>query len=228
VGKPESATLDFVESTNHAHLEPLTPDIRRRVAHTCEQVAAGLSTLAYEIVREIPDYALVPVREHQEWVTDTARVLLAGIAEQQLPRPEHVRHARELGCQRALQGLAIELLLGAYHITYRESVECRLRQTTTQDPELAGRLACLVNLIRTWVRTITSSASSGWVACPRQPVRRVSPAPATHPPPRRGRLGVASSAPSLIREPLRRECLGSVRRPPPGAVRTAETGCAEP
>jgi hypothetical protein len=123
--KPESATLDFVESTNPAHLEPLTPDIRRRVAHTCEQVAAGLSTLAYEIVREIrteiPDYALVPVREHQEWVTDTARVLLAGIAEQQLPRPEHVRHARELGRQRARQGLAIELLLGAYHITYRET-----------------------------------------------------------------------------------------------------------
>jgi hypothetical protein len=42
------------------------------------------------------------------------------------------------------------------------------------------------------------------------------------------RLSVASSAPALIRGPLRRECLGSVRRPPPGAVRTAETGCAEP
>jgi hypothetical protein len=100
-----------------------------------------------EIRTEIPDYALVPVREHQEWVTDTARVLLAGIAEQQLPRPEHVRHARGLGRQRARQGLAFELLLGAYHITYRETWNAVFRQTTMQDPELAGRLACLVNLI---------------------------------------------------------------------------------
>jgi hypothetical protein len=55
-----------VESTNSAHLEPLTPDTRRRIAHICDQVAEGLSTLADETVREIradiPCYTRVPDR----------------------------------------------------------------------------------------------------------------------------------------------------------------------
>lgn len=155
-----------MESTNQARDEPLTPDVRRRIVRICEQVAAEMPALVEAIVRtirgEIPAYAVVPVREHRQWVREHVRILLGGIAEQRPPQDEHVRHARELGRLRARQGLAIELLLGAYHITYRETWNAILHQATVSDPELAGRLAYLVNLIWAWVRIMTGSASDAY------------------------------------------------------------------
>jgi len=153
----------FVDSTNG---EQLPGDLRRRLVATCEQVTADAPALVEQVVAtiraEIPDYSLVPVGEHRRWVDEHVRLLLAGIAEQRPPQPEQVRHARELGGLRARQGLAIELLLGAYHITYRETWNAVLRQAAAADPELAGRLAYVVNLFFSWVRIMTSAASDAY------------------------------------------------------------------
>lgn len=158
--------MEFVGSTSHPQAGPLTPDVRRQIARVCEQVAATLPELSYQIVREIraeiPDYAVVPLGEHQRFVAEHARALLAGIAEQRPPQAEQVQQAREHGRLRARMGLAIELLLGAYHIIYREIWNAILRQAIAEDPGLAGYLAYLVNLIWTWVRVLTSSASDAY------------------------------------------------------------------
>ena len=158
--------MEYVESTSRLRPEPLTPGVRHQVARVCEQVAATLPELSYQIVLEIraemPDYAVVPFGSQQWFVIQHARALLAGIAEQRPPEAGQVQLAREHGRLRARSGLPIELLLGGYHIVYREIWNAILRQAVAEDPRLAGSLAYLVNLIWTWVRVLTSCASDGY------------------------------------------------------------------
>lgn len=162
----EHGSIEFVESTSQPQAEPLTPDVRHQIARVCEQVAATLPELSYEIVREtraeIPEYTVVPFGVQQGFVAEHARALLAGIAERRPPQAEQVEQAREIGRLRAREGPAIERLLGAYHIMYRETWNAFLRQAIAEDPGLAGYLAHLVNLFWTWVRVITSCASDAY------------------------------------------------------------------
>lgn len=150
-----------MDSTN----EP-SPEVRQRLVRTCERVTANLPSLVEAVVAtiraEIPDYELVPVGEHRRWVEEHVQLLLAGIANGHPPQPEQVRHARELGSLRARQGLAIELLLGAYHLTYRETWNAVLQRAATEDPELAGSLVHVVALLWQWVRIMTSAASDAY------------------------------------------------------------------
>ena len=162
----ERGSMEFVESMSHTLEDSLTPDVRHQIARVCEQVAATLPELSYQIVREVraemPEYAVVPFGEQQWMVVEHASALLAGIAEQRPPQAEQVQRAREIGRLRARAGLAIELLLGAYHITYREIWNAILRQAIAEDPRLAEYLAHLVSLIWTWVRVSSSCASEGY------------------------------------------------------------------
>ena len=158
--------MEYVESTSRLRPEPLTPGVRHQLARVCERVAETLPELSYQIVREIraemPDYTVVPFGSQQWFVVQHARALLAGIAEQRPPEAAQVQLAREHGRLRARSGLPIELLLGAYHIVYREIWNAVLRQAVAEDPRLAGSLAYLVNLIWTWVRVLTACASDGY------------------------------------------------------------------
>ncbi|MFD9005059.1 PucR family transcriptional regulator [Streptomyces sp. NPDC059582] len=155
-----------MESTNPDLPVPLSDGARQAVARICARIAGDLPATTQEIVRriraEIPDYALVPEEDHRQFVLDQGRMLLTGIAEQSPPRDEDIAHARELGRRRAQQGLSIELLLGAYHINYREVWNMILRQATADEPEHVGELTYLVALIWSWFRILMGNASDAY------------------------------------------------------------------
>ncbi|MFG2951621.1 PucR family transcriptional regulator [Streptomyces adustus] len=146
--------------------KPTRADVQARIERICDQVAARLPVLLYEIVRdirtEIPDYGRVPESEHRQWVTRQARDLLTGIAQERAPQAEQIASARDLGRQRARQGLAIEFLLGAYQVTFQETWNALLAQTATDDPTLIEHLAYRVNLIWIWSRVLTGNASDAY------------------------------------------------------------------
>ncbi|MEU6773243.1 helix-turn-helix domain-containing protein [Streptomyces sp. NPDC046759] len=155
-----------MESEKAALTVPLSDAARQAVALICAHIAGNLPTISHEVVRqiraEIPEYAVVPAEEHREFVLYQGRMLLAGIAEQTLPGDEDTAHARELGRRRAQQGLPLELMLGAYHITFREAWDRILQQATTDHPEHVGDLTHLVTLIWTWIRVLTGNASEAY------------------------------------------------------------------
>ncbi|MGW2932739.1 PucR family transcriptional regulator [Streptomyces sp. NPDC001156] len=156
-----------MESTNSADPStPLSDAARQAVAQICAQITEDLPGISHEMVRriraEIPEYAFIPAEEHRQFVLYQGRMLLAGIAEQSPPHQEHIAHARELGRRRAEQGLPIELMLGAYHITFREAWNTILRRAAADHPEHVGDLAYLVTLIWTWIRVLTGNASEAY------------------------------------------------------------------
>ncbi|MFI6359972.1 PucR family transcriptional regulator [Streptomyces sp. NPDC050743] len=144
----------------------LSNGAREAVALICARITEDLPEISHDVVRgiraEIPEYAVVSTEEHREFVVHEGRMLLAGIAEQSLPGDEEIAHARELGRRRAQQGLPLELMLGAYHITFREAWNTILRQATTDHPEHVGDLTHLVTLIWTWIRILTGNASEAY------------------------------------------------------------------
>lgn len=104
----------------------------------------------------------MPAEEHRQFVLYQGRMLLTGIAEQSPPQEEPIERARELGRRRARQGLSIELMLGAYHITFREAWNPILRKATVDEPEHIGELAHMVALIWTWFRVLMGNASEAY------------------------------------------------------------------
>ncbi|ASU83251.1 PucR family transcriptional regulator [Nocardiopsis gilva YIM 90087] len=146
--------------------EQLSADVRRRIARICHEVAEDAADLVPDVVdtirAEIPDYALVPLADHRAWVTEQFRELLHDIAEQRPPRPAQVEGVRELSRARARQGLPIEMLLDAVHITSRETWNRVLLRTRERDPELVGHLVYMVDLVWTWVRVVTGAASDAY------------------------------------------------------------------
>ncbi|WEO93137.1 helix-turn-helix domain-containing protein [Streptomyces sp. FXJ1.172] len=155
-----------MESENPALSTPLTGAARNAVAQICAHITDDLPAISLEVVRriraEIPDYAVVPTEEHRDFVLYQGRMLFAGIAEQRPPGEEQIAHARELGRRRAEQGLPIELMLGAYHVTFREAWNLILRRATADHPEHVGDLTHLVTLIWTWIRVLTGNASEAY------------------------------------------------------------------
>ncbi|MGW1887206.1 PucR family transcriptional regulator [Streptomyces sp. NPDC001970] len=155
-----------MESTNPDLAAPLSDAARQAVARICARIAEDLPATSHEIVRriraEIPEYAVVPAEEQRQFVLYQGRMLLVGIAEQSPPQDEPITRARELGRRRAQQGLSIELLLGAYHINYREVWNMILRKATTDEPEHVGELAYLVAPIWTWFRVLMGNASEAY------------------------------------------------------------------
>ncbi|MFJ7949425.1 PucR family transcriptional regulator [Streptomyces sp. NPDC096354] len=155
-----------MESTNPDLSAPLSDAARQAVARICAHIAEDLPATSHEIVRriraEIPEYAVVPAEEHREFVLYQGRMLLAGIAEQSPPPEEHIAQARDLGRRRAQQGLSIEQLLGAYHVTFREAWNMILRQATADEPEHVGELAHLVVFLWTWFRVLMGNATDAY------------------------------------------------------------------
>jgi hypothetical protein len=135
-------------------------------AALCEAVANEISGLVKRVMdairAELPEYSSLDLADHEEMVRRQCLVLLEGLASHQLPGPAPAEHARLLGALRAKQGIAVEALLGAYHIAYREIWNTLLVRAQAEDPAQADRLLELVNLLWTWLRLMTSAAVDGY------------------------------------------------------------------
>jgi hypothetical protein len=90
----------------------------------CDDLHKRLTALANgsvdRIRRESPAYAAVPLREHRAAVRAQQRQRLDAIAQRRAMSAEELADAADLGRLRARQGIAIETLIGAFHIGYQE------------------------------------------------------------------------------------------------------------
>jgi hypothetical protein len=129
----------------------------------CRAVSDELETLVPGIVThirsEVAEYAPVPREEHEYHVGEQFRGLLAGLSSRTPPTPEQTERARELGRQRARQGVPVEAVIGAYHVGYRELWNALLTRAMSDDWGLADRLVLLVNLVWTWVHVVSSASA---------------------------------------------------------------------
>jgi hypothetical protein len=135
-------------------------------AALCRTVANEVSAVvrrAVDAIRaELPEYSSVDRADQEEMVRGQYLGLLEGLANHELPGPAQADHAHLLGALRAKQGIAVEALLGAYHVGYREMWNVLLVRAQAEDPEQAGRLLELVNLLWAWLRLTTGAAADGY------------------------------------------------------------------
>jgi hypothetical protein len=129
----------------------------------CRSVADDLETLVPDIVErirtEISAYGPVPRDEHEYHVREQFRGLLAGLADRRTPTPEQTEAARELGRQRAFEGVPVEAVIGAYHVGYQEIWNVLLTRAESRGGGLTQQLVRLVNLAWTWVWLVSSASA---------------------------------------------------------------------
>ena len=129
----------------------------------CRSVAEDLEILVPDIVgrirSEISAYGPVPRDEHEYHVREQFQGLLAGLGAQRTPTPEQTEAARELGRQRAYQGVPVEAVIGAYHVGYQEIWNVLLIRAESWGDGLTEQLVRLVNLVWTWVCLVSSASA---------------------------------------------------------------------
>lgn len=136
------------------------------VAALCRAVSDDLHALVPDIVdrirREVPGYAVVGRAEHEQAVTLQYEGLLTGLITRRPPSPEESRRARQLGRRRAQQGLALESVVSAYHVGYREMWNILLHRAGPHDQAMRSELAGLVGTVWMWIEQASSAAADAY------------------------------------------------------------------
>lgn len=142
---------------------PPERDDWEQVVELCEVVTGEVPQVVPGIISRIrdgsPDYAAVPRDDHERHVSEQFRGLLDGLAARRPPTTKQTEAARELGRQRARQGVPVEEMITAYHVGYREMWNILLAHADARDPRLSSRLVRLVDLVWTWIRLISSASA---------------------------------------------------------------------
>lgn len=137
-----------------------------RVVSVCRAVSADLDALVPGIVdrirSEIPGYAVVGRAEHEQAVTVQYEGLLTGLITRRPPTREESERARELGRRRAQQGLALESVVSAYHVGYREMWNILLHRAGPDDQAMRSELAGLVGTVWMWIERASSAAADAY------------------------------------------------------------------
>jgi hypothetical protein len=142
---------------------PAERDDWQQVVELCAVVTDEVPDVVPGIIDRIraasPDYSAVPREDHERHVSAQFRGLLDGLAARRPPTGSQTELARELGRQRAKQGVPVEEMIGAYHVGYREMWNILLAHADARDPQLTVRLVRLVDLVWTWIRLISSASA---------------------------------------------------------------------
>ncbi|MFJ8364215.1 PucR family transcriptional regulator [Streptomyces sp. NPDC093984] len=138
----------------------------QRVVALCRAVNDDLDALVPGIVDrirgEIPGYAVVGRAEHEQAVTVQYEGLLTGLITRRPPSREESERARELGRRRAQQGLALESMVSAYHVGYREMWNILLQRAGSDDQAMRSELAGLVGTVWMWIERASSAAADAY------------------------------------------------------------------
>jgi hypothetical protein len=152
-----------VKTTRSEDQQPLGRDDWQQVVELCAAVTSEVPQVVPGIISRIrdgsADYAAVPREDHEWHVSEQFRGLLDGLAARRPPTSRQTEAARELGRQRARQGVPVEEMIGAYHVGYREMWNILLAYADARDPRLSTRLVRLVDLVWTWIRLISSASA---------------------------------------------------------------------
>lgn len=125
-------------------------------AALCERVLQGLPDLTQTTTRRIrsqmTSYTNVPLREHREAVRDQHRRRIAAIAEGRSMDTDDLQRAARLAQDRAMQGVPVGDLVGAYHIGDQELWErlCAVAEGVESAlPQAAARMLESIHAITT-------------------------------------------------------------------------------
>jgi hypothetical protein len=142
----------------------------RAVADLAVEVHGRVDRLVGRVVDciadEIPAYRLGPVPD-EDLATSVRRnveVILLGLAEQREPTRDEIAVRRELGSRRALQGVPVDALLGAYHVGYRELWLSLVRAVPPGDERSATQLLEAATLVWSWVHQFTDAIAAAHAA----------------------------------------------------------------
>jgi hypothetical protein len=140
------------------------------VADLAREVHDSVPALTERIVacidREIPAYRTGPVpREDLAGsVQRNVEMILLGLAERREPTTDEITVRRELGTRRALQGMPVDALLGAYHVGYRELWQELVRTVPKGDERRATQLLTAATLVWSWVHQLTDAIAAAHAA----------------------------------------------------------------
>jgi len=146
------------------------PDGWTAVARLTEQLAADLDPLVERAATAIDDEVAayrtggVPREDVEASVRRSLGAILVGLAERRGPTQDELAVRRELGTRRALQGIAIDALIEAFHIGYRELWLSLVEAVPTDDPGTSRQLLTAATTVWEWVHAITEALSSAHAA----------------------------------------------------------------
>jgi hypothetical protein len=146
------------------------PDGWKAVARLTRQVATDLDPLVERVVVAILDEVAayrsgsVPREDIEASVRRSLGAILVGLAEHRGPTRDELAIRRELGSRRALQGIAIDALIEAFHIGYRELWLSLVEAVPAGDPDASLQLLTAATTVWQWVHAITDALSSAHAA----------------------------------------------------------------
>jgi hypothetical protein len=131
------------------------------VAELCARVLDDLDRLAHDSVtnirRDLAAYAAVPFDEHLAAVTEQQRRRLEALAGHRLLAEGDLERAAELARRRARQGIAVDVLIGAYHLGDQELWGALCRDPRSAAPLLPEVAALMLRLLHA-ISTVLASA----------------------------------------------------------------------
>lgn len=159
----DRVAVDLVELGPWA---PAPPDGWSPVAAICGEARDDLHELTERavdaITTEITEYATlgaVPRRDLLESVYRNFDMLLLGIAEHRGPREEEIEVRRHLGRRRAMQGLPVQSLIGAFHVGYRELWATLVERAQHAGGDAPGLLLAGGSTVWGWIHVVTSAVA---------------------------------------------------------------------
>ncbi len=131
------------------------------VAELCNRVLGDLDRVALDSVtkirRDLEPYAVVPFDEHLASVTEQQRRRLEALAGHRLLADGDLERAADLARRRAAQGIAVDVLIGAYHLGDQELWQALCRDPGSAAPLLPDVAALLLKLLHA-ISTVLASA----------------------------------------------------------------------
>ncbi|MCI2420117.1 helix-turn-helix domain-containing protein [Saccharopolyspora sp. K220] len=127
-----------------------------------EDLPELVSEIVDRIRQEVPGYHVVERADQESRVTRQFEGLLTGLVTRRPPSRTENKHARDLGRQRAREGLPLESMISAYHVGYREMWNELLVRAGAHDLGLRAELAGLIGTAWTWVQQASSAAADAY------------------------------------------------------------------
>lgn len=137
----------------------------------CTAALARLDELVsdslYTIRHDLPQYLSVPVREHEQHLHGLFRDVLTGLTEGRPPQAEQLDEARALGRARVDQGVAVEAVIGAYHLGYRRLWRMLVAVAGPYGNAAPAEMIGMVDNLWTWITLVTEAAADAYAEADR-------------------------------------------------------------
>lgn len=130
------------------------------LARLCAAVDADMLARSStdRIRRELPQYQILDAAEHTEAVRKQHCIMLEALAQERTVAGQALVAASELARSRALQGIDIEVLIGAYHLTDQALWQALVAAADAETSLLLPRAASLMFASLHAVSTVMSAA----------------------------------------------------------------------